>query len=185
MKIIKMTTYKVAPRWLFLKVETDEGITGWGEPVVEGRADTVRTAVEELSGYFIGKDPMKIEDHWQTMYRGGFYRGGPEVMSAISGIDQALWDIKGKFYIFYNRSKIKGRKFFPFGSKICHCFNPQTFKDIFIRGIYVLRRSRAVEKSALNLFLFSVNGYRVSPQFPGIKEPLKRKPFSLKKRPIL
>jgi galactonate dehydratase len=98
MKITKMTTFKVQPRWLFLKVETDEGITGWGEPVIEGRADTVRTAVEEFTGYLIGKDPMRIEDHWQVMYRTGFYRGGPEVMSAIAGIDEALWDIKGKFY---------------------------------------------------------------------------------------
>lgn len=98
MKITEMTLYKVPPRWLFLKVETDEGITGWGEPVVEGRADTVRTAVEEFKGWLIGKDPLKIEDHWQVMYRTGFYRGGPEVMSAISGIDQALWDIKGKYY---------------------------------------------------------------------------------------
>jgi len=98
MKITNMTMYKIPPRWLFLKVETDEGITGWGEPVVEGRTDTVRTAVEEFKEYLIGKDPMIIEDHWQVMYRGGFYRGGPEVMSAISGIDQALWDIKGKYY---------------------------------------------------------------------------------------
>jgi len=98
MKIINMTLYKVPPRWLFLKVETDAGLTGWGEPIVEGRADTVRAAVLELSAQLIGKDPRMIEDHWQTMYCGGFYRGGPEVMSAISGIDQALWDIKGKFY---------------------------------------------------------------------------------------
>jgi galactonate dehydratase len=98
MKIVNMTLYKVPPRWLFLKVETDEGITGWGEPIVEGRADTVRAAVEEFKEYFIGKDPMPIEDHWQVMFRGGFYRGGPEHMSALSGIDQALWDIKGKYY---------------------------------------------------------------------------------------
>ena len=98
MKITNMTMYKVPPRWLFLKIETDEGITGWGEPVVEGRADTVRAAVEEYRDYLIGNNPMTIEDHWQVMYRGGFYRGGPEVMSAISGIDQALWDIKGKYY---------------------------------------------------------------------------------------
>ena len=83
---------------MFLKIETDEGITGWGEPIVEGRADTVRAAVQEFEGLLIGKDPMNIEDHWQAMYRGGFYRGGPVMMSAISGIDQALWDIKGKFY---------------------------------------------------------------------------------------
>ena len=91
--------YEVPPRWLFLRVETSDGIVGWGEPVVEGRARTVRTAVEELlDTYLLGKDPMRIEDHWQTMYRGGFYRGGPVLMSAIAGIDQALWDIKGKHH---------------------------------------------------------------------------------------
>ncbi|MET0717237.1 MAG: galactonate dehydratase [Pseudoxanthomonas sp.] len=96
MKIVRMATYHAAPRWLFLKIETDEGIEGWGEPVIEGRAQTVETAVHELSGYLIGKDPTRINDLWQTMYRGGFYRGGPILMSAIAGIDQALWDIKGK-----------------------------------------------------------------------------------------
>lgn len=98
MKITNMTLFKVPPRWLFLKIETDEGLDGWGEPVIEGRVDTVRTAVEEFIPYLIGKNPMTIEDHWQVMYRTGFYRGGPEVMSAIAGIDQALWDIKGKYY---------------------------------------------------------------------------------------
>ncbi|WP_372635253.1 galactonate dehydratase [Cohnella sp.] len=98
MKITKMETFVVPPRWLFLKIETDEGITGWGEPIVEGKAHTIKAAVEELSGYLIGKNPLDIEDHWQAMYRGGFYRGGPILMSAIAGIDQALWDIKGKFH---------------------------------------------------------------------------------------
>jgi galactonate dehydratase len=97
-KITKLTLYQVPPRWLFLKMETDEGLVGWGEPVIEGRADTVRTAVEEFQNILIGADPMKIEDLWQQMYRCGFYRGGPEVMSAIAGIDQALWDIKGKYF---------------------------------------------------------------------------------------
>jgi galactonate dehydratase len=96
MKISRLTTYTVPPRWLFLKIETDEGVTGWGEPVVEGRAATVAAAVEELSDYLIGKDPRRIEDLWQVMYRAGFYRGGPILMSAIAGVDQALWDIKGK-----------------------------------------------------------------------------------------
>mgnify|MGYP000919119151 FL=1 len=96
MKITKLTTYRLPPRWMFLKVETDEGVTGWGEPVIEGRARTVQTAVDELAEYVIGKDPSRINDLWQTLYRGGFYRGGPILMSAISGIDQALWDIKGK-----------------------------------------------------------------------------------------
>jgi galactonate dehydratase len=83
---------------LFLKIETDEGITGWGEPVIEGKAATVKAAVIELMENLIGKNPMNIEDHWNMMYRSGFYRGGAILMSAIAGIDQALWDIKGKFY---------------------------------------------------------------------------------------
>jgi len=95
-KITRLTTFIVPPRWCFLKIETDEGISGWGEPVVEGRAHTVAAAVEELSDYLIGKDPHLIEDHWTVLYRGGFYRGGAIHMSAIAGIDQALWDIKGK-----------------------------------------------------------------------------------------
>jgi len=96
MKITKLTTFVVPPRWLFLKVETDEGVTGWGEPVVEGRAETVAACVAELADYLIGKDPSAIEDHWTVLYRGGFYRGGAIHMSALAGIDQALWDIKGK-----------------------------------------------------------------------------------------
>jgi galactonate dehydratase len=99
MKIIDYDLYAVPPRWLFLRIETDTGLVGWGEPVVEGRTRTVRTAVEELmDSYLLGEDPLRIEDHWQTMYRGGFYRGGPVLMSAIAGVDQALWDIKGKQY---------------------------------------------------------------------------------------
>ncbi|MDA8352406.1 MAG: galactonate dehydratase [Firmicutes bacterium] len=98
MKITGLKLYQVPPRWLFLKLQTDEGVDGWGEPVVEGRADTVAAAVRELEPYLLGQDPNRIEDLWQTLYRGGFYRGGPVLMSAIAGIDQALWDIKGKRY---------------------------------------------------------------------------------------
>lgn len=96
MKIAKLELFKVAPRWLFLKATTDDGITGWGEPVIEGRADTVAAAVKELEEYVIGRDPAQIEDLFQVLYRGGFYRGGPVLMSAISGIEQCLWDIRGK-----------------------------------------------------------------------------------------
>jgi galactonate dehydratase len=96
MKITRLTTYRVAPRWMFLKMETDEGITGWGEPVIEGRVRTVEAAVHEFGETLIGKDPARINDLWQTMYRSNFYRGGAILMSAIAGIDQALWDIKGK-----------------------------------------------------------------------------------------
>ena len=96
MKIAQVELFAVAPRWLFLKLTTDDGLAGWGEPVVEGRAETVRACVEELSDYLIGADPHRIEDMWQVLYRGGFYRGGPVLTSALSGIDQALWDIKGR-----------------------------------------------------------------------------------------
>ncbi|WP_256390796.1 galactonate dehydratase [Natronoarchaeum rubrum] len=96
-RIVDYELFEVPPRWLFLRVETADGTVGWGEPVIEGRSRTVLTAVEELmDNYLLGEDPSRIEDHWQTMYRGGFYRGGPILMSAIAGIDQALWDIKGK-----------------------------------------------------------------------------------------
>ncbi|RDW22151.1 galactonate dehydratase [Oceanobacillus arenosus] len=98
MKITKLECFLVPPRWCFLRVETDEGIIGWGEPVIEGRAETVKAAVMELRDYIIGKNPLHIQDTWNVLYRAGFYRGGPILMSAIAGIDQALWDIKGKYY---------------------------------------------------------------------------------------
>ncbi|EWH00751.1 galactonate dehydratase [Halomonas sp. BC04] len=96
MRITRLRTWQVPPRWLFLKIETDAGCYGWGEPVIEGRAATVEAAVHELSDCLIGQDPHRIEHLWNRMYRGGFYRGGPILMSAIAGIDQALWDLKGR-----------------------------------------------------------------------------------------
>jgi galactonate dehydratase len=96
LKITRVETFLVKPRWLFLKIHTNAGITGLGEPVVEGRAKTVATAIEELTPYLLGKDPRPVAHHWQAMYRHAFYRGGPVLTSAISGVDQALWDIKGK-----------------------------------------------------------------------------------------
>lgn len=98
MKITALKTFLVAPRWLFLKVETDEGISGWGEPVLEGHAATLAAKIEELTDFLIGADPLRIEDIWQMIYRNGCYRGGPVLMSALSGIDMALWDIKGKYH---------------------------------------------------------------------------------------
>lgn len=96
MKITRLESIFVKPRWHFLKMHTDEGIVGLGEPIVEGRARTVATAVQELGQYLIGQDPRRIEHHWQVMYRGAFYRGGPVLVSAISGVEQAMWDILGK-----------------------------------------------------------------------------------------
>lgn len=98
MKIIKLELIKVKPRWMFLKMHTDEGIVGLGEPVLEGHCNSVEAVIREFEEYLIGKDPMQIEHHVQALYRGGFYRGGPLMLSAISGIEQAMWDIKGKFY---------------------------------------------------------------------------------------
>ena len=95
-RITKLETILVKPRWLFLKIHTNAGIIGLGEPVVEGRALTCRTAIEEIAPYLVGKDPRAVTHHWQAIYRHAFYRGGPVLTSALSGIDQALWDIKGK-----------------------------------------------------------------------------------------
>ncbi|MFC4000237.1 D-galactonate dehydratase, partial [Prauserella oleivorans] len=96
MKITSVETFLVPPRWLFCRVATDEGIVGWGEPVVEGRAETVRAAVDELADLLVGKDPLRVEDLWQLMTKAAFYRGGPVLSSAVAGLDQALWDILGK-----------------------------------------------------------------------------------------
>jgi galactonate dehydratase len=97
-RITRVETFLVAPRWLFVRVETESGIVGWGEATCEGRSETVRTAVHQLSEVLVGQDALRIEDHWQVMTKGSFYRGGPILASAVSGLDQALWDIAGKRY---------------------------------------------------------------------------------------
>jgi galactonate dehydratase len=96
MKITRLETFLVKPRWIFLKIHTDEGLVGLGEPILEGRARTCATAVDELAPYLIGKDPTRVVHHWQAMYRHAFYRGGPLLTSALSGVEQALWDLSGK-----------------------------------------------------------------------------------------
>lgn len=96
LKITKLETFLVKPRWVFLKIHTNAGITGLGEPLLEGRALTIQTAIQEIEPYLVGKDPRPVQHHWQAIYRHAFYRGGPVLTSALSGIDQALWDIKGK-----------------------------------------------------------------------------------------
>ncbi|UYO96129.1 galactonate dehydratase [Microbacterium sp. M28] len=94
--ISRVEALPVAPRWLFVRIETSDGIVGWGEASLEGYGDVVRVAVEQFAAYLIGKDPGVIEDHWQVLTKGQFYRGGAVLASAVSGVDQALWDIKGK-----------------------------------------------------------------------------------------
>jgi len=98
MRITEVNTYFVRPRWGFVEILTDEGLTGWGEAVLEGHAKAVLACVQEYRDYLIGADPSDIEGIWSTIYRAGFYRGGGVLMSALSGIDQALWDIKGKAF---------------------------------------------------------------------------------------
>lgn len=98
MKITKIETFFVPPRWLFVRVEAGGSHVGWGEASLEGHAEAVVGAFEPLRDRFIGHDPRRIEDIWQVAYRGGFYRGGPVLMSALSGLDQALWDLKGQLY---------------------------------------------------------------------------------------
>lgn len=97
MKITKLETFFVKPRWLFLKMHTDEGIVGLGEPILEGKQQTVAACVHEMGRYLIGQDPRRIEHHWQALYRGSFYKNGPIMSSALSGIEQAMWDITGRW----------------------------------------------------------------------------------------
>src|SRR5215210_4857612 len=96
MKIGRIETFVVPPRWLFVRVESADGAVGWGEASLEGHAEAVDGAFESLRDRFVGQDPRRIEDIWQVGYRGGFYRGGPVLMSALAGLEQALWDLKGR-----------------------------------------------------------------------------------------
>lgn len=96
MKIERLELFKVPPRWLFLKITTRSGISGWGEAILEGKTDSVAAAVLDMKEYLIGQNAERIEDIFNVLSKGSFYRGGPILMSAISGIEQCLWDIKGK-----------------------------------------------------------------------------------------
>ncbi|HET9353418.1 MAG TPA: galactonate dehydratase [Sphingomicrobium sp.] len=96
MKIGRIETFYAPPRWLFVRVESEDGAVGWGEASLEGWAEAVDGAFEALRDRFIGADAFAIEDIWQVGYRGGFYRGGPVLMSALAGLEQALWDLKGR-----------------------------------------------------------------------------------------
>lgn len=98
MKIVKMEQFFPLPRVRLVKITTDTGIEGWGETTLEGKPQSVCASVDELAQYFVGKDPLRIEHHWQHVYRSAFFRGGNVLMTALSGIDQALWDIAGKHY---------------------------------------------------------------------------------------
>jgi galactonate dehydratase len=96
MRVTRLETLHLRPRWLVVRVHTDAGVTGLGEATLEGRGLAVEAAIHELGRWLVGQDPRRIEFVWQHLHRGGFYRGGPVLSSALSGIDQALWDILGK-----------------------------------------------------------------------------------------
>ncbi|MBC8228786.1 galactonate dehydratase [bacterium] len=98
MKITNIDQFFPRRRTRLVKITTDNGLVGWGETTLEGKPKSTVAAVEELADYLIGKDPLRIEHHWQHIYRSAFYRGGNVLMTALSGIDQALWDIAGKHY---------------------------------------------------------------------------------------
>ncbi|MBN1401252.1 MAG: galactonate dehydratase [Anaerolineae bacterium] len=98
MRIAKIEQFYPRSRMRLIKITTDTGLVGWGETTLEGKPKSTWAAVEELSEYLIGKDPLRIEHHWQHIYRSAFFRGGNVLMTALSGIDQALWDIAGKHH---------------------------------------------------------------------------------------
>ena len=98
MKITNIDQFFPRRRTRLVKITADNGLVGWGETTLEGKPKSTVAAVEELADYLIGKDPLRIERHWQHIYRSAFYRGGNVLMTALSGIDQALWDIAGKHY---------------------------------------------------------------------------------------
>jgi galactonate dehydratase len=147
MKITKLETFLVKPRWLFLKIHTDEGLVGLGEPVLEGRALTCAQAVEELAPYLIGQDPTRVIHHWQAMYRHAFYRGGPILTSALSGVEQALWDLAGKalgvpvYKLFGGptRNRIRLYK---------HASSPKEIKDWALQGYNAFKTGVAGDRPA-------------------------------------
>jgi galactonate dehydratase len=147
LKITKLETFLVKPRWLFLKVHTNAGIVGLGEPILEGRALTVAEAVKEIEPYLIGKDPRQVVHHWQAIYRHAFYRGGPILTSALSGIDQALWDIKGKalgvpvYELLGGPTRKRVRVY-------AHARTPETLKELKAKGFTAFKTGPAKRRPA-------------------------------------
>ncbi len=147
LKITKLETFLVKPRWLFLKIHTNAGITGLGEPITEGRALTCAEAVKEVEPYLVGKDPRRVVHHWQAIYRHAFYRGGPILTSALSGIDQALWDIKGKalgvpvYELLGGPTRDRVRVY-------AHAGTPEAMKSAMARGFTAFKTGPAKKRPA-------------------------------------
>jgi galactonate dehydratase len=152
LKITKVETFLVKPRWLFLKIHTNAGIVGLGEPITEGRALTCAEAVKEIEPYLIGKDPRPVAKHWQAIYRHAFYRGGPILTSALSGIDQALWDIKGKALGVPVYELLGG----PTRDRIrvyAHASTPDQMKALQKRGFTAFKTGVAKNKQRMNRYI--------------------------------
>ena len=96
-KVTKIETFVLKNSWVFVKISTDAGVTGWGE-MLKDDAKACAAGAQEVGRYLVGQDPNRVVYHWQAIERGAFYRGGPIKTAILSGIDQALWDIKGKVY---------------------------------------------------------------------------------------
>src|SRR6266853_1945761 len=147
LKVTRLEMTLVKPRWLFLKVHTNAGIVGYGEPITEGRALTCREAVKEIEPYLIGKDPRRVAYHWQAIYRHAFYRGGPILTSALSGIDQALWDIKGKalgvpvYELLGGPTRTRVRVY-------AHARTPEALKEKLARGFTAFKTRPALRRPA-------------------------------------
>lgn len=147
LKITRLETLLVKPRWLFLKVHTDAGIVGLGEPIVESRTRTSAAAVHEIEPYLIGKDPRQVAHHWQAIYRHAFYRGGPILTSALSGIDMALWDIKGKalgvpvYELLGGPTRTRARVY-------AHASTPEQMKAMQARGFTAFKAAPAKRRAA-------------------------------------
>jgi galactonate dehydratase len=147
LKITRLETFLVKPRWLFLKVHTNAGIVGLGEPILEGRALTCAQAVKEIEPYLIGKDPRQVVHHWQAIYRHAFYRGGPILTSALSGIDIALWDIKGKALGVPIYELLGG----PTRSRVrvyAHARTPEAIQKLLARGFTAFKTGPAKRRPA-------------------------------------
>src|ERR1700752_2101253 len=147
LKVTRLETFLVKPRWMFLKVHTNTGIIGYGEPITEGRALTCAEAVKEIEPYLIGKAPRRVAHHWQAIYRHAFYRGGPILTSALSGIDQALWDIKGKALGVPVHELLGG----PTRTKVrvyAHARTPEAVKEKLAQGVTDLKTGVAKRRPA-------------------------------------
>ena len=137
MKITRLEILKVPPSWVWLRIHTDEGLDGLGEPYLENHPESVIAEVRRLEPLLLGRDPLRREELWQAMYEGGLgYKGGPVTMSAISGIDIALWDLAGKaagvpvYQLLGGACRERIRMYRATGGELPYCVEPgQAYRE--------------------------------------------------------